>query len=69
MNGIYGIDAGGFLWHFQDNGGWTDTGGRRVAQVAVTHGPSGNKETFALTTDHEVWELVGNGWRKTNRSL
>lgn len=72
-DGISGTNFGtlGYLWHYQDDGGWSNTGGVQVAQVVDTYNPSGQEELFARFNDSTIrsYSFATHTWSGTLGAL
>ena len=56
-NGITGT-TGGNVWHYQDNGGWSNLNRGSVTALVDSHDPSGREELFAQQTDSSIWTFI-----------
>jgi len=72
-NGISGTNSGnlGYLWHYQENGGWLNTGGIQVASVVDTYNQYGQEEMFARLNDHSIraFSFATNSWYSAQGAL
>ncbi len=69
-NGISGT-ASGYVWHYQDNGGWTYTQGWGVAALVDSANPFGREELFAQAYDGTIWSytFATGAWKNTTGHL
>ena len=71
VNGVYGVTSDGYLYHYQDNTGWTYTGGVNVDTVVESRNPVGQEEMFVRTRSSEIWTYNSGtgGWANTGGHL
>ena len=69
-NGISGTSSG-YVYHYQDNGGWTYLNGSQVASLVDSHDPYGREELFARAVDGTIWTYTFalNSWHDTGGNL
>jgi len=69
-NGIAGI-TGGYLWRYQDDGGWNWTGGHEVVEVVNAVNQYDEEQLFTRSADSSIrtYSFDTNSWTTTNGYL